>query len=83
MKIYLHKYVLSSGKIIEIEGTLDGGLFKPSKDSEYNLAYFAPADYSLTPEEAVKMSEQRINNKIQQLNKQIEKLSNLKIKFVK
>lgn len=80
MKIYLHKYALSSGKISEVEGELSNGLFRPSRDSEYRHAFFHPGDYSLTREEALAAAEENRQKKIKSLQKQIEKLE--KLRFV-
>jgi len=73
MKAYITKYALSKG-IFELEGEKRGiAIAAPHYDG-----WYYPPDWYETREEAIARAEQMRQKKIASLEKQIEKLKNMK-----
>lgn len=78
-KVYITKYALTTGVIeADMELKNDGKMcYGKPNSSSYDTGFFGD-DFHLSKEDALKDCEKRRISKIKNLNKQIEKLSNLK-----
>ena len=74
MKVFITKYALTKG-IIELDGEIKGDYFSTKQRGFHEL--FFNKEFYLTREEAVNNSEERRIKKLQSLDNQIKKLSEL------